>query len=268
MDQIEKGEAFRALHETGTFIIPNPWDVGSAVMLQNLGFKAIATTSAGFAYAQGMTDGQPTLDDKLVHCAALAGATDIPLAVDFEDGYATNPEDVAANILKLAETGVVGASVEDWSRTEGKLHDVTGAAERVAAAAEAAASLPFPFVLTARAENLIRGVDDLDDTIARLKQYEAAGADVLYAPGLRSLDMVDAVLAEVSKPVNVLVPFLAGEPLSAFESRGVRRLSLGNALGNHALHAMLGAVDEMQSGGFTWFAESAASGGRIHKLLR
>ncbi len=189
----------------------------------------------------------------------------MPVAVDFENGFADAPEEVAQNLLRLAETGVVGASIEDFSRKA--LYDATLAAERVAAAAEAVATLPFKFTLTARAENLIRGVDNLDDTIARLQAFEKAGADVVYAPGLRTLAMVDQVMAEVTKPVNVLVPFLAAEPLAEFERRGVRRLSLGNAIGNHALNNLLNAADQMLAGDFSWFGESAAAGGRIHKLL-
>lgn len=263
--QQNKAEQFAALHTGGTFIIPNPWDVGSAVMLQNLGFSALATTSAGYAQTLGRLDGQITLEEKLDHCQALADATSVPISVDFENGFADQPAEVAANISRLAETGVVGASIEDWSRTE--IYDFDLSVERVQAAAAAAHSLGFPFTLTARAENLLRGINDLNDTIRRLRAYEEAGADVLYAPGLRTLDMIKQVQAETTKPLNVLAPFFPNVSLRELEACDVRRLSLGSALGNYTLHAMFGAVDEMLEGGrFDW-TSTITSGGRLRKLL-
>ena len=212
--QREKCERFHALHtQQDAFIIPNPWDAGSAKILQSLGFRALATTSSGFAYTLGRTDGQPTLEDKLAHCESLANATDIPINADFEDGYADDPESVAANLQRLAETGVAGCSIEDFSRRTRTLFSQNQAVERIHAAAEAVRSLNMPFQLTARAENLLRGVDDLEDTIARLHAYRAAGADVLYAPGIRSLEDLRAVTQELEAPFNVLGALMPDAPL-------------------------------------------------------
>jgi len=196
--QREKGEAFDALHRGEPFVIPNPWDVGSAKALEGLGFKALTTTSSGFAWTLGKEDGEATLDEVVEHVRALAAATNVPLAVDLENGY--GPPDVA--ILRVADAGAVGASIEDWDGS--RLYPREEAADRLTAAAEAARSLDYPFVLVGRAENHIRGVDDLDDTIARLQAYAAAGADCLYAPGLRTVEQIRAVCDAVTKPVNVL----------------------------------------------------------------
>ena len=181
----EKGAAFRALHAGEPFVIPNPWDVGSARALEALGFAALATTSSGFAFTLGRLDGSVTLDDVASHVASMTNATDVPVSVDLENGYGADPGDAARAIIRVAEAGAVGGSIEDWDPS-GHLYDAGHAAERVAAAAEAAHALPFPFTLTARAENHIRGVADFDDTIARLQAYQAAGADVLFAPGLQT----------------------------------------------------------------------------------
>src|SRR5207237_1236670 len=184
-DQRQKAEAFRALHEGEPFVIPNPWDAGSARVLAALGFRALATTSSGFAFTLGRRDGDVTLDEVVGHTAAIDRATELPVSVDLENGHGPGPEDVARAVLRVAEVGAVGASIEDYDPA-GSLYGLEHAVERVAAAVEAARRLPFPFVLTARAENHIRGNPDLDDTIARLQAYERAGADVLYAPGLRT----------------------------------------------------------------------------------
>ena len=185
--QSQKAADFRALHEGDPFVIPNPWDIGSARVLEALGFKALATTSSGFAYTLGRLDGNVTLDEVVDHTRALATATALPLSVDLENGYGPDPEHAATAIARVAEAGAVGGSIEDWDRG-GELYGLGRAAERVAAAADLARGLDFPFTLTARAENHIRGNPDLDDTIARLQAYESAGADVLFAPGLRSRD--------------------------------------------------------------------------------
>src|SRR4051794_31217746 len=182
-------------------MIPNPWDAGSAKVLQALGFRALATTSSGFAFTLGRRDGGVTLDEIVEHVRGLDAATSLPVSVDLENGYGPDPQDAARAISAAAGAGAVGGSIEDWG---GELYDLEHAAERVAAAAAAARQLDFPFTLTARAENHIRGNPDLDDTIARLQAYERAGADVLYAPGLRTGDEVRAVCAAVGKPVNVL----------------------------------------------------------------
>jgi 2-methylisocitrate lyase-like PEP mutase family enzyme len=263
--QQEKGHAFEALHTSGTFVIPNFWDCGSAVMLERLGFQALASTSAGFAQAIGKLDGRVTLDEKLTHLASVAACTNAPVSADFENGFADQPDAVAANLMRAAQTGIVGASIEDWSGTT--LYDFDHAVERIAACVEAATQLDFPFTLTARAENLLRGVNDLDDTIRRLQAFEAAGANVLYAPGLSSLEQVQAVLDAVSKPVNVLFAFMPDKSFSDYETIGVRRISLGGALANHAIGATLSAARMMLEGGdFSWVMQ-AAPGKVIKQLL-
>src|SRR5215216_6859245 len=200
MSQDERGERFRALHEGEPFLIPNPWDAGSARVLEGLGFRALATTSSAFAFTLGRGDGEVTLDELAAHVVTLTAATDLPVSVDLENGYGPAPEDAATAIARAAVAGAVGGSIEDWD-PDGFLYDLDFATQRVAAAADTARSLGFPFTLTARAENHIRGNPNLDDTIARLQAYEAAGADVLYAPGLRNADEVRAVCDAVSSPV-------------------------------------------------------------------
>lgn len=266
--QREKCERFRVLHAaTETFIIPNPWDAGSARILQALGFPALATTSAGFACSLARHDGQPTLEEKLAHCAAVATVTDVPVNADFEDGYADDPAGVAANVRRLAETGVAGCSIEDFSRSQRRLYDRSQAVERLQAALEAVAAFDMPFQLTARAENLLRGVDDLDDTIGRLQAYQDAGADVLYAPGIRSLEDLARVCAAVALPVNVLGVFMPEATLADFAAAGARRVSVGGALTWAALKPLLDAGREMQEHGtFGWLA-GLASGAEVNRLL-
>jgi 2-methylisocitrate lyase-like PEP mutase family enzyme len=190
--QHEKAEAFRALHDGEAFIIPNPWDAGSAKVLAALGFKALATTSSGFAFTLGRSDGAAALDAVIEHTRQLDGATSLPVSVDLENGYGPDPEHAATAITRAAGAGAVGGSIEDYD-PRGEIYGLEQAAERVAAACEAARRLDFRFLVTARAENHIRGNPDLDDTIARLQAYERAGADVLYAPGLRTTDEIRAV---------------------------------------------------------------------------
>lgn len=246
--QEDKGARFREMHQReGTFIIPNPWDTGSARMLEGMGFEALATTSSGFANTLGRMDGQVELFEKLEHCRDLCDATSVPVSADFENGFADDPETVATNILLLAETGVAGCSIEDFGN--GHIYEFLLAVERIEAAVEAVRSLPIPFVLTARCENLLRGVDDLDDTIRRLQAYEAAGADVLYAPGFRSLDQARTVIEQVDKPVNVLCATLPGATLADFEAVGAKRVSLGGLLARHALSAAYNASREMLENG-------------------
>lgn len=266
--QAEKARQFRSLHErAGAFVIPNPWDVGSARLLAALGFEALATTSAGFAYANGRLDGQVTLEDKLAHCRALVAATELPVSADLENGFADDPAGVARTIAQVAEAGAVGGSIEDWSRDAKRIYDFSLAVERVHAAVEAARGLGLPFTLTARAENLLRGRDDLDDTIRRLQAYEAAGADVLYAPGLTTLDAVRAVTGALRKPVNVLAPPLRGVTLAQLADAGAKRVSIGGALARAAIGALLRAGREMrESGSFGWTA-GAASGAEVDDLL-
>src|SRR3712207_1549909 len=224
--QAERGERFRALHEGEPFVIPNPWDAGSARVLEGLGFPALATTSSAFAFTLGRADGEVTLDELAAHVTTLAAATDLPVSVDLENGFGPGPEDAATAVARAAVAGAVGGSIEDWDPAGG-LYALDHAVERVAAAADTARTLGFPFTLTARAENHIRGNPDLDDTIARLQAYEEAGADVLYAPGLSSPEEIRAVCSAVSRPVNVLaLPHLK---FAEIAEAGAQRVSVGGA---------------------------------------
>ena len=245
--QHEKAEAFRALHDGDAFVIPNPWDAGSARAMEKLGFRALATTSGGFALTLGRHDGEVTLDEVVEHVRALAAATSLPLSVDLENGYGADPADAATAIARVAEAGAVGGSIEDWD-PDGHIYDIDHAAARIAAAAEAARGLGFPFVLTGRAENHLRGNPDLDDTIARLRAYEEAGADVLYAPWLRSADEVRRVCEAVAGPVNALAqPRLAS--VAEIAAAGARRISVGGALAFVGYGAMVAAARELLEGG-------------------
>jgi 2-methylisocitrate lyase-like PEP mutase family enzyme len=244
--QQEKAEAFRALHEGGTFIIPNPWDAGSAKVFAALGFAALASTSSGFAFTLGRRDGEATLDDVVAHTRAIDRATDLPVSIDLENGYGREPEDAATAITRAAEAGAVGGSIEDYDPS-GELYALEHAVERVAAAVEAARAFNFPFMLTARAENHLRGNPDLNDTIARLQAYERAGADVLYAPGLRTVDEIRAVCEATAKPVNVLArPKLS---LREIADAGARRVSVGGSLTWVAVAAMAAAAERMRDDG-------------------
>lgn len=245
--QHEKAEAFRDLHEGDAFVIPNPWDAGSARVLESLGYRALATTSAGFALTFGRRDGEVTLDEVAEHVRSLSAATSLPVFVDLENGYGERPEHAAAAIERVAEAGAVGGSIEDWDPA-GHIYEPDHAAARVAAAAEAARGLGFPFVLTGRAENHIRGNPDLDDTIARLRAYEEAGADVLYAPGLGSADEVRRVCEAVSRPVNVLA-HRGFASIAEIAEAGARRISVGGALAFVAYGAMAAAAREMLEAG-------------------
>lgn len=267
-NQQQKCEQFAALHRgNGAFVIPNPWDAGSARLLQGLGFKAVATTSAGFALTAAKVDGQVSLEEKLQHCRAVAAATDIPVNVDFENGFADDPQHVYDNVLKVAATGVAGCSIEDYSRESRNLYDMQLAVERLQAAAEAVATLNMPFQLTARAENLLRGVNDLDDTIKRLQAYEAAGANVLYAPGLKSLDDLRQVTQAVSKPFNVLGVFFRDATVNDFTEAGAKRISIGGALTWACIKPLLDAGKEMlEQGSFSW-TKNLASSAEIKQLL-
>ncbi len=266
--QAEKCARFAALHAgPEIFLIPNPWDVGSAKLLQALGFAALATTSAGFAYTLGRADGAVTLEEKLAHCTALANATSIPISADFENGFADDPDDVARNVLALAATGVAGCSIEDYARDTHELYPFELAVERVRAAAEAASSLNIDFQLTARAENLLRGVNDLDDTIARLRAFEAAGANVLYAPGLTTLEQLREVTGAISRPFNVLAPLFRDTTVDDFANAGAQRISVGSALTWAALKPLLkGAGEMLEHGTFGWLGELASSK-KINELL-
>jgi 2-methylisocitrate lyase-like PEP mutase family enzyme len=240
--QHNKAETFQALHSGEAFVIPNPWDPGSARVLSALGFKALATTSSGFAFTLGRRDGGVTLDEVLEHATNLDQATDLPLSVDLENGYGPEPETAALAVTRVSEAGAVGASIEDYD-PDGFIYEMSHAVERVTAAADAARALGSPFVLTARAENLIRGVPDIDDTILRLQTFEAAGADVLYAPGLRSADEIRVVCEAVSSPVNVLAR--PGVTVKQIAEAGAQRISVGGSLTWVAVRAFVEAATQI-----------------------
>jgi 2-methylisocitrate lyase-like PEP mutase family enzyme len=244
--QERKGRAFQALHEGEPFIIPNPWDAGSARLLQTLGFQALATTSSGFAFSLGRRDGGARLEEVAAHVRALCEATDLPVSVDLENGHGRRLEDVAAAIERVAEAGAVGGSIEDWDPQQG-LYEPERAAERIAVAREAASRLGFPFMVTARAENHLRGNPNLEDTVARLRVYERAGADVLYAPGLRSAEEIRAVCSAVGRPVNVLA--WGGIAFPEIAEAGAQRVSVGGGLAAAAVDAAARVAERMREGG-------------------
>ncbi len=260
--QAEKAAAFRTLHERpGAFIIPNPWDAGTARLLASLGFEALATTSLGLANRLGRPDGAGVVSrqEVLDNCREIAAATDLPVNADLENGYAHEPRAAAEMIRLAAEAGVVGGSIEDATGEADKpIYDFALAVERVQAAVEAARAVPWRFVLTARAENLLHGRLDLDDTIRRLQAFEQAGADVLYAPGVRDLATIRTVASAVTKPLNVVMsaadPALTAAQLA---EAGVKRISVGGALSRLALAAfMRGAREMKEQGGFTWVRDT------------
>lgn len=258
LTQAEKAAAFIALHQRpGTFIIPNPWDVGSARLLEQLGFEALATSSAGYAFSVGQADNAVGRDEMLAHAAAVAEATNVPVSIDLAKGYGDAPDEVAETIRRAVATGAVGGSIEDSTgQTEEPIYDRALAVARIRAAAEAAHHSPVSFVLTARAENFLVGKPDLKDTIERLQLYQQAGADVLYAPGLTKLDDIKAVVSSVDRPVNVLLA-LKGVPLTLADlaDAGVKRISVGSALARAAYSAFLNAAREMKEHGTFRFAD-------------
>lgn len=255
MTQAGKAERFKALHEGEPFVIPNPWDAGTARILEGLGFPALTTTSSGFAFTLGRLDGSVTLDELCGHVALLNEVTAVPIAVDLENGYGPRPEDAAGAIERAASAGAVGGSIEDWDPDTG-LYPLEQAVARIAAAHEAAAKLDFPFMLVARAENHIHGNPDLDDTVARLRAFEAAGADVLYAPGLRDADEIRAVCAAVSRPVNVLG--FPGMTIAEIFDAGAQRVSLGGFLTWTAGEALAQAAERIRDEGDLSVLASAA----------
>lgn len=244
--QQEKARAFRALHEGEPFVIPNPWDAGSAKAMAALGFEALATTSSGFAFTLGRPDGGVELEELLPHVRAVDRATSLPVSVDLENGFGPAPEDAARAIAAAAGAGAAGGSIEDFGEPEG-IYALDHAVERVVGAVEAARGLDVDFVLTARAENHIRGNPDLGDTIARLQAYERAGADVLYAPGLSSVEEIRAVCAAVGKPVNVLAR--PGLSMSDMVGAGARRISVGGSLAWTAVEAMARTAEQIRDEG-------------------
>jgi 2-methylisocitrate lyase-like PEP mutase family enzyme len=261
--QADKGRAFRALHEGPmAFIIPNPWDGGTARLLAQLGFAALATTSAGFAFSRGVSDNAVGRDAMMEHLSCIASATDLPVSADLENGYGDSPESVQKAIRLAAESGVVGGSIEDATQRPGQpLYELEHGADRIRAAAEAARSLPFTFTLTARAENYLVGQPNLAETIKRLQAYQSAGADVLYAPGLTRKEDIAAVVRSVDRPVNAVMGLSqgAGLSMSVLSGIGVKRVSVGSALARAALGAFLRAVEEMRALGTFEFADEAVS---------
>jgi 2-methylisocitrate lyase-like PEP mutase family enzyme len=270
MSQAEKGRVFRSLHHRErAFIIPNPWDIGTARLLEHLGFEALATTSMGYAFSVGQRDNTVGRDKMLAHISEIASATDLPVSADLENGFGDAPEFVAETIQLAAAAGVVGGSIEDSTgRSDHPIYDKQHAVERIRAAAEAAHALPFPFTLTGRAENYLHGRPDLKDTIARLQAYQEAGADVLYAPGLLTQEDIAAVVSSVDRPVNVLMG-LQGVVLSldTLSAIGAKRISVGSTLSRTALGAFLRAAREMREHGTFTFANEAASSREISAMF-
>lgn len=257
-DQADKAVRFRALHErAGAFIIPNPWDVGTARILAGSGFEALATTSAGMAFALGLPDGGATRDQMLAHCRAIVAATPLPVSADLEKGFGDSPESAAETVQAAAACGLAGCSIEDYSGGRDEpIYDFNLALDRIAAAVEAARGLPHDFVFTARCENYIRGNPDLDDTLKRLQAYESAGADVLYAPGLSDLETIEIVCDSLTKPVNVVMGLMGGNmTLDELAAAGVKRVSVGAALARVAFGAFVKATREMAERGTFTFAE-------------
>lgn len=269
--QAEKAERFQALHRrAGAFIIPNPWDRGTARLLVHQGFEALATTSAGYAFSMGRPDNAVPRETMLAHVSAIAAATPLPVSADLEHGYGDEPATVAETIRFAAGVGAVGGSIEDSTgRADPPLYDIGQAAERIRAAAEAVRKLPFPFMLTARAENYLVGRPDLKDTLRRLQAYQEAGADVLYAPGLASREDIAAVVSSVDRPVNVVMG-LQGLRLGLAElsALGVKRISVGSALARAAFGAFLRAAEEMREHGGFGFADEAAPYRDLNSLFR
>jgi 2-methylisocitrate lyase-like PEP mutase family enzyme len=249
---MDKGKIFRDLH-TSTFVIPNPWDIGTARLLESSGFKALATTSAGYAFSRGLPDGGVGFEAMIQHCRELAGAVAVPVSADLEKGKGDSPASAGETIFAAEAAGLAGCSIEDFSEDPAKpIYDFSHAVERVAAAAEAARALKRDFVFTARAENFLRGNPDIDDTIKRLQAFEKAGADVLYAPGLTDIETVRTICSAVSKPVNVLV--VPGFTVANLAEAGAKRISLGSKLTTYAFGMLQKASQEMLEQGTFDFA--------------
>ena len=270
-NQNEKANAFQALHAASeSFVIANAWDAGSARILTALGFKALATSSGACAGVLGRRDGMVTRDEALAHCKGIVDATDLPVSADLEKGFGDSPQHAAETIRLAAEIGLVGGSIEDATGNAAQpLFDASHARDRIAAAAEAARSCPFPFMLSARAENYLRGNPDLDDTIRRLQSYEAAGADVLMAPGLPDLEAVQVVCAALSRPFN----FMAGIKdksftLAALSKAGVRRVSLATSLYRAAMTGLVNAAQEIQKTGTFGYLDATLATPALNGFMR
>ena len=269
--QLLKAQVFKALHDRqGIFVIPNPWDAGSAKMLASLGYQALATTSAGYAFSQGKADGALSLDETLANVRAIVAATDLPVAVDLENGFADDPLESAQSLLRAAEAGAVGGSIEDApGRPGAPIYCFEHAVARIEAAVAAVRTLPFPFILTARAENYLHGNPDLNDTIRRLQAFAEAGADVLYAPGLRSAEEVLAVVRAVApKPINVLMSGGLKLTVQQLEELGVRRISTGSALALAAFGEFFRAAEEIQQSGTFGFTSQSMPYAKANQFFK
>lgn len=270
LTQLEKARRFRALHEAReTFVMPNPWDAASARLLAGLGFPALATSSLACAVVLGRRDHEVTRDEALAHARAIVDATDLPVSADLEKAFADTPVEVAETIRLAAEVGLVGGSIEDSTTdTARPIVDFNQAVERVSAAVEAARGLAFPFTLTARSENFLHGIPDLEDTIRRLQAFERAGADVLFAPGLPSLDAVRAVCAALTKPVSFMCG-LRGKTFSVAElaAAGVRRISVGPSLHRAAFAGLIAAAREIKDGGTFGYVETLPAGPDVYRMI-
>lgn len=266
-DLIAKANAFRALHQSkGAFVIPNPWDIGTAKLLAGLGFKALATTSAGFAFSRGLPDGGVGFEAMIHHCRDIAGATELPVSADLEKGKGNSAESAAETIFAADAAGLAGCSIEDHTGDpDSPIYEFSHAVERVAAAAEAARALKRDFVFTARAENFLWGRNDLDDTIRRLQAFEKAGADVLYAPGLTDIETVRTVCLAVTKPVNVLA--VPGFTVAQLSEAGARRISLGSKLTTYAFGMLRKAAREILDEGSFGFARDGMPFGELQVMF-
>jgi 2-methylisocitrate lyase-like PEP mutase family enzyme len=267
--QSEKATAFRALHQRqGAFVIPNPWDAGTARLLAHLGFEALATTSAGFAFSRGRPDGGVTRDETLDHAATIVAAAELPVSADLEGGYGDAPKAVAETIRLAAAAGLVGGSIEDATgRKDDPIYPIDLAVERVRAAVEMARGLPFPFTLTARSENFLWGRPDLADTITRLQAFQEVGADVLYAPGLRTCEEIATLVKAVDRPVNVLAGIPGALGVAALAELGAKRISVGGSLARAALGAFMKAGREMRDSGTFTFVDGALPGREINAIF-
>jgi 2-methylisocitrate lyase-like PEP mutase family enzyme len=267
MTQIDKGKTFRALHEArSAFVIPNPWDIGTAKLLSSLGFQALATTSAGFAFSRGLPDGAVGFEAMIHHCREMAAATDLPVSADLEKGKGDSPESAGETIFAAAAAGLAGCSIEDHSGDpDDPIYDFNLAVERVAAAVDAARSLKHDFMFTARAENFLWNRSDLDDTIRRLQAFERAGADVLYAPGITDIETVETICKAVSKPVNVLV--VPGFTVADLSNAGAKRLSLGSKLATFVYGMLQTSAREMLQDGTFGFTRAGMPFGKVQELF-
>jgi|ERR1700674_372672 len=269
--QSDKAGCFHALHQgDGAFVIANPWDAGSARILAGLGFQALATSSGASAGVLGRRDGKVTREEALAHARAIVLATDLPVSADLEKGFGDTPKDVADTIRLAAQAGLVGGSIEDATGSKDKpLYDIVQATERVAAAAQVASALPFPFTLTARAENFLRGKPDLEDTIRRLQAFEKAGANVLFAPGLPDLAAVRTVCAALSKPVNFMVGIKGKSfTVAELEAAGVKRISLATSLYRAAMSGLLDAAREVKEQGTFSYLEYALGTPALNEFMQ